>query len=169
MPFDQDRNDVAMRCCANDAAHDSATPCIIPVFGFLRGRCHLAIDTCFARATVSCPAGASWTTVLPPPIVAPVADRDRRHQHAVRSDVHVVADDRLVLVRAVVVRRDRPRAEIHAAAEHRVADVGEVVRLRCRRPACSPSPRRSCRYARLQQGLCRGAAARTARCGSCGR
>jgi hypothetical protein len=37
----------------------------------LRGRCHLAIDTCRGRATVSCPAGASCTIVLPPPIVAP--------------------------------------------------------------------------------------------------
>src|SRR6478752_3421326 len=30
-----------------------------------------------------------------------VADRDRRHQHAVRAHVHVVADDRPMLVSAV--------------------------------------------------------------------
>src|SRR5689334_13396807 len=34
------------------------------------------------------------------------ADRDRSNQHAVRADVHVVTDHRLVLVRAVVVRGD---------------------------------------------------------------
>src|SRR5690242_17475602 len=58
------------------------------------------------------------------------ADRDRRDEHAVRPDVHVVTDERLVLVRSVVVRGDRARAVVHAAAEDRVADVGEMIRLR---------------------------------------
>ena len=86
-----------------------------------------------AARRVSWPAGASLMIVLPPPIVAPRADRDRRDQHAVRADVHVVADDRSVLVRAVVVRGDRARAEVHAAAD---------APRRRRRRGGSPSSRR---------------------------
>src|SRR5579864_9732880 len=58
------------------------------------------------------------------------ANGDRRDQHAVRSDVHVVADERLMLVRTVVIRRDRARAIVHAAADDRVADIREVIGLR---------------------------------------
>ena len=48
-------------------------------------------------------------------MVAPSPDFDRRHQHAVRADARAVPDHRPVLVRAVVVGRDRSRAVIDAA------------------------------------------------------
>src|SRR6185369_9276102 len=49
---------------------------------------------------------------------APAADRraapdpDRRDQHAIRSDARFVVDDGAMLVRAVVICRDRSRAEV---------------------------------------------------------
>src|SRR5437764_6444989 len=40
------------------------------------------------------------------------ADLHRRNEQAIRPDVHVVADDRPMLVRAVVIRGDRSRAVV---------------------------------------------------------
>src|SRR5216683_3102303 len=47
----------------------------------------------------------------------------------VRPDERAVLDDRHVLLLAVVVASDRARADVHALADHRVAQVGEVVRF----------------------------------------
>src|SRR5690606_19225273 len=58
------------------------------------------------------------------------ADRYRRHQLGVAADEGIVADDRLVLVGAVVVAGDRAGADVHAGAHFGIAHVGEVVRLR---------------------------------------
>ncbi len=167
--FDQDRDHVAIRGRADDAAH-AVSSCRYLTGGFLRGRCQSRdLRPACARATVSSPAGASCAIVLPPPIVAPAPIVIGRYQHAVRADVHVVADDRAVLVRAVVVGGDRAGAVVDAAADdpRRRRTRGDSPSIR--RPAYSPSPRRSCRCARLQPAVCRGAAARTGRCGSCGR
>src|SRR5882672_10862211 len=68
--LDQDRNDVAIGCCANDATHSGLRTGDYSG-AFLRGRCQRLMDTCGARASVNCPGGASWLIVLPPPIVAP--------------------------------------------------------------------------------------------------
>src|SRR5262249_36885144 len=61
--------------------------------------------------------------------VGVVADRDRRDQLAVAADLHAVADHRAVLAEAVVVAGDRARTDVAVAADGRVADVREVVRL----------------------------------------
>ena len=60
------------------------------------------------------------------------ADRHRRDQLGVGSDVHVVLDDGAVLVRAVVVAGDGAGADVDVAADARVADVGQVVGLAAR-------------------------------------
>src|SRR5882672_2480957 len=57
------------------------------------------------------------------------ADADRRHQLRVRTDEHVVLDDRAVLVRPVVIAHDGPRTDVHVPAHLAVADVAEVVGL----------------------------------------
>src|SRR4051794_6071068 len=59
-----------------------------------------------------------------------VAELHRRHQRRMDARVHAVADARLVLVDAVVVRGDRARAEVGARADLRVADVRKVWDLR---------------------------------------
>ena len=83
----------------------------------LTGRFQPRSVACRARATVSSPAGASLAIVEPPPIVAPAPIVDRRDQHAVAADVHVVADRRAVLVRAVVVGGDAAGAVVDALAD----------------------------------------------------
>ena len=128
----------ARRSCAGSASCRAPRPSqgVEAFFFALSGRCQPASVTCFARATVSCPAGASLAMVEPPPMVRAVADRHRRDQHAVAADVHVVADHRAVLVRAVVVGGDAAGAVVDARADRGVAEVGEVVGLRALAPAC---------------------------------
>ena len=43
--------------------------------------------------------------------------------------MHVIPDDRSVLVRAVVIRRDRSCAVVDVAPHRRVTDIGEMIRL----------------------------------------
>src|SRR5690606_11476478 len=57
------------------------------------------------------------------------ADGYGRHQRGIRADEGAVPDHRTVLVGAVVVAGDGARADVHAAAYGRVADVGQVVGL----------------------------------------
>src|SRR5215472_6520852 len=45
------------------------------------------------------------------------------------ADRHVVLDDRAMLVRAVIVTRDRARTDVHVASDGRVTDVAQMVRL----------------------------------------
>ena len=78
---------------------------------FFTGRRQPATDFCSARATVSCPGGASRAMVLPPPIVAPSPIVSGAIKDAIRADVHVVADHRRVLVGAVVIRDDGAGAD----------------------------------------------------------
>src|SRR5215510_8872421 len=54
----------------------------------------------------------------------------RRDQLGIRTDEDIVLDDRPVLVRAVIIARDRAGADVDPAADRRIADVGQVVRLR---------------------------------------
>src|SRR5690606_37045946 len=56
-------------------------------------------------------------------------DLDGRDQSRVGADERAVADHGAMLVRAVVVARDRARADVDAAAEGRVADVAQVIHL----------------------------------------
>ena len=53
----------------------------------------------------------------------------RRHQHGVRADAHVVADRGMVLGHPVVVHEDRRRADVRVLADVRVAHVGQVRHL----------------------------------------
>ena len=76
-----------------------------------------------------------------------VADRHRRHQHAVAADVHVVADHRAVLVGAVVVGGDAAGAVVDALADRRRRRGRPGGWPWRRAPASSSSPRRSCRCA----------------------
>src|SRR5690606_3418220 len=57
------------------------------------------------------------------------ADLDRRDERRVRADEYAVADHGTVLVRAVVVARDRAGSDVHIRADGRVADVAQVVDL----------------------------------------
>src|SRR5215469_15293813 len=54
-------------------------------------------------------------------------DRHRRDELRIRSDVHVVFDDRAMLRGPIVVAGDRPGAEIDVASDDRIADVGEMI------------------------------------------
>src|SRR5690606_27094230 len=54
---------------------------------------------------------------------------DRRDERRVRADENAVADHGTVLVRAVVVARDRAGSDVHIRADGRVADVAQVVDL----------------------------------------
>src|SRR3712207_4397258 len=60
----------------------------------------------------------------------PAAYRDRGDKLRVRADEYVVFDDGPMLVSAVVVAGDRAGADVHVPPDARVADVGEVIRLR---------------------------------------
>ena len=103
----------------------------------LRGRCQPAMVAWRARATVSWPAGASLRDGRAAADGGAVAERHRRHQHAVAADVHVGADHGAVLVGAVVVGGDAAGAEVDALAHRGVAQVGQVVGLGAARPAWS--------------------------------
>src|SRR5688572_24989600 len=58
-----------------------------------------------------------------------LADSDRRHQHRIRPDPRPVGDHGRVLLVAVVVHDDGPRADVHPGPDLGVPDVGEVLRL----------------------------------------
>src|SRR5947208_869659 len=58
------------------------------------------------------------------------ADAYRRHKHRAAADECAVLDDRLVLGCAVIVARDRTRADVDLCADLRVADIAEVAGLR---------------------------------------
>ena len=62
--------------------------------------------------------------------VRPVAHRHGRNKVRVAADEGVVSDDGAVLLRAVVVDRDRAAAEIHPLAHVAVAHIGQVRDLR---------------------------------------
>ena len=62
--------------------------------------------------------------------VGALADRDRRDQLRVAADERAVLDRRLMLRLAVVVAGDRAGADVDLLADHRVAEIGEVVGLR---------------------------------------
>ena len=55
-----------------------------------------------------------------------VGHLDRRDQLAIRTDKHIVADHRLVLVGAIVVTGNDTRADVHAGADIRVAEGGQM-------------------------------------------
>ena len=61
--------------------------------------------------------------------VRPVPDAQRRHQHGVRADAHVIAHRGAVLGHPVVVHEDRGRADVRLLADVRVAHVGQVRHL----------------------------------------
>src|SRR5258708_8291337 len=61
--------------------------------------------------------------------VGVVADRDRRDERGVDAAVDAAADPRPVLGAAVVVGRDRARAEVRVVTDVGVADVGQVRHL----------------------------------------
>src|SRR2546425_6751959 len=62
--------------------------------------------------------------------VGALADRERRHNARVAAHERPVTDDRGVLGRTVVVDEDGPGADVGALADHDVAEVPDVVRLR---------------------------------------
>src|SRR5262249_2311904 len=62
--------------------------------------------------------------------VGALGDAHRRDQRRIRADEAAVLDHRFALVHAIVVAGDRARANVHAGADFRVADVGEMVHLR---------------------------------------
>jgi serine acetyltransferase len=69
--------------------------------------------------------------------VGAVADGDRRHEHGVATDPHVVADDRSVLGDAVVVDEDRGGPDVAALADAGVTHVGQVRHLGSRADRCA--------------------------------
>ena len=132
-PFEQQRHDVAMRGCADDSAHVdcSCSRCFaddptlrllhrpLPTFDghLLRARDGQLARRCITRDRA---AGADRRAL---------AHGDRRHQLAVGADESVVVDDGLVLVGAVVVAGDRACADIHVAADRRIAEIAQMVGL----------------------------------------
>src|SRR6266511_16388 len=73
----------------------------------------------------------------PGPGHGPVPHTDRRDQHGVRADPHLVADHRGVLVPPIVVNGDGARSDVGVSADRRVAHVGQVRDLRA---PTDPSP-----------------------------
>src|SRR6266511_1053266 len=57
---------------------------------------------------------------------------DRRHEHRIRPDAHVVVDDGAMLAVSVVVDGHRPRTDVRALADPGVAHVRQVWDLRSR-------------------------------------
>ncbi len=55
-----------------------------------------------------------------------LADLERRDERGVRAEEHVFADRRVMLLRAVVVARDRACADVGTFADARIADIREV-------------------------------------------
>ena len=156
--LDQDRDDVAARDRADDAAHGSSPSSSrrLPARDrhLLRARDG---ELAGGRVLGDGRAGAD---------VGAARDAHRRDQRRVGADEAVVLDHRAVLVRAVVVAGDGAGADVDAARRPRCR--------RCRRGGWpwsprrrgSPSPRRSCRCARPRRARARAAGARRARCGS---
>src|SRR5581483_9178341 len=62
--------------------------------------------------------------------IGAVADFHRRNQRRVRADERALADVGVVFRGAIVIARDRSRAHVRAGPDTRIADVGEMVRLR---------------------------------------
>src|SRR5574340_1137631 len=62
--------------------------------------------------------------------IGALSDANRRDELRIAANEGAVLDHRLVLLLAVVVARDRARADVHALADDRVAEIREVVRLR---------------------------------------
>src|SRR3990172_7024468 len=61
--------------------------------------------------------------------VRALSHSDRRYELDVASDERSVTHDRLVLLDAVVIAGDGPRAHVRSSSDHRVPEVGEVRRL----------------------------------------
>src|SRR5262245_7494169 len=59
----------------------------------------------------------------------PLRDRHGGDELHVGADMDIVLDHGAMLVRAVVVAGDRPRADVHVAAHRSVTDIGEMVGL----------------------------------------
>ena len=127
-PFDQYRNDVAPGHRADYAAH-----LLRFLISFSPAASSPAIVTCFARETVSAPAGASLVSVVPAPSVAPLPTRTGATSCVSEPMMHVVLDDGAVLVGAVVIAGDGAGADVDVAPHRGVADIGEVVGLGARR------------------------------------
>ena len=89
---------------------------------------------------------------------------------AVSEPMKARASDRgSMLVVAVVIAGDGAGADIGCLADIGIAEIGQVVCLGTVRQASSPSPRRSCRHARVRRVRRRGAAARAVRRCNAGR
>lgn len=58
-----------------------------------------------------------------------VAYRNRGHQLGIRADKDIVANNRFVFVRAIVVAGDGARADIDVITDLRIAQIGQMTRL----------------------------------------
>lgn len=65
-----------------------------------------------------------------------VAYRDRGHQLSIRADKDIIANNRFMLVRTIVVAGDGARADIDVIANLRIAQIGQMTAL-------EPFPRRA--------------------------
>ena len=88
--------------------------------------------TCLTRVSASAPRGTSLRHGRARADIRVAPDGDRRDELAIRADERARLDRRLVLADAVVVARDRARADVRLLADRRVAEVREVVGLRAR-------------------------------------
>ena len=61
--------------------------------------------------------------------IGAVADLDRGDQRRIRADERARADVRVVLVEAVVVAKDRARADVGAGADAAIAEIGQMIGL----------------------------------------
>ena len=61
--------------------------------------------------------------------VRTVLDANRRNERRIAADKHVLADNRRVLLRAIVITRDCSGADIYSGSDGRISEIGEVVRL----------------------------------------
>ena len=85
---------------------------------------------CLPALTASAPAGTSSRTVVPVPTYAPsptVTGAMSCVSLPMNAPSSIVV---VVLLRAVVVAGDRAGADVDVRADHRVAEIGEVHRLR---------------------------------------
>ncbi len=100
-----------------------------PNYFFFTGRCQPCLWTCGTRLNTSSLSAILRVTVVPAAIVTPLPYRDWRHQLGIRADKDIIANNRFMLVRTIVVAGDGARADIDVIANLRIAQIGQMTRL----------------------------------------
>src|ERR1700712_4531756 len=124
--------DLSFRLFSNRPAYASIRECSSPFSGFFLYRPYV---TAFADLRFPVQHELVFSNDILPPRRPRPDRRATRHAHGrdelrVRANEHIVFDHRAEFVRAIVITGDRARANIHARADIRIADITQMIRLR---------------------------------------